>query len=168
MSEERYKVANHEEYERQDLSISGVLLFLAGLAVICILSGVMIWAMYLYLERREAAQQAPQNPLVAREAETRKASDIDTAAFPTPRLQKDEVSEMDALRQHEIDTLSTYGWVDKQAGIVRIPIQRAIELTAQRGLPTRPPGAALQAVEQQKPAARQGKTPEKKGPGSVQ
>jgi hypothetical protein len=167
MSEQRYNVTNHEEYERQDLSISGVLLFLAGLAVICILSGVIIWAMYLYLERREAAQQPPQNPLVARQAETRKASDTDTAAFPTPRLQKDDVSEMDALRQHEIDTLSTYGWVDKQAGIVRIPIDRAIELTAQRGLPARPTGA-LQPVAQQKPAARQNHTPEKKRPGSAQ
>jgi hypothetical protein len=167
MSEERRQVANQEEYERQDLNISGVLVFLAGLAVICLISGVIVWGMYRYLESRDVAQQVPQNPLVSPKGETRKASDIDTAAFPLPRLQKDDVSEMDSLRKHEIDTLSTYDWVDKQAGTVRIPIERAIDLTAQRGLPTRAPGAALEPVPQPKPAAKQGKAPEKKGPGSA-
>jgi hypothetical protein len=31
--------------------------------------------------------------------------------------------------------LNSYGWVDKEAGVVRIPIERAIELTLERGLP---------------------------------
>ena len=33
--------------------------------------------------------------------------------------------------------LDSYGWVDKNAGIVRIPIDEAMKLTLQRGLPTR-------------------------------
>ena len=33
--------------------------------------------------------------------------------------------------------LNNYGWVDKEAGVIRIPIERAIELTLERGLPTR-------------------------------
>jgi hypothetical protein len=47
-----------------------------------------------------------------------------------------------ALRAQEDDQLNHYGWIDKKAGIVRIPIERAMELTAARGLPVRgQPGA---------------------------
>ncbi len=39
------------------------------------------------------------------------------------------------LRVSEKDTLSTYGWVDRKAGVVRIPIERAFELVEKRGVP---------------------------------
>ena len=42
------------------------------------------------------------------------------------------------LRATEDAILTTYGWVDRKGGIVRIPIDRAIDLLAQRGLPTKP------------------------------
>jgi hypothetical protein len=41
------------------------------------------------------------------------------------------------LRRHEDQVLTSYAWVDRRAGIVRIPIERAIELLAARGLPAR-------------------------------
>ena len=43
-----------------------------------------------------------------------------------------------ALRAEETHTLTTYGWVDAQAGIVRIPIDRAMELLVARGMPSSP------------------------------
>jgi hypothetical protein len=42
------------------------------------------------------------------------------------------------VRQGYDQRLTTYGWVDRNAGKVHIPIERAIQLTAERGLPTRP------------------------------
>lgn len=42
------------------------------------------------------------------------------------------------MRLREENTLSTYDYVDKNAGTVRIPIDRAMDLLAQRGLPVRP------------------------------
>ncbi len=36
--------------------------------------------------------------------------------------------------------LNSYGWVDRKHGVIRIPIERAMDLVAQRGLPTRGPG----------------------------
>ena len=39
-------------------------------------------------------------------------------------------------------TLYSYGWVDERAGIVRIPIERAMDLLVQRGLPLRSQGVA--------------------------
>jgi hypothetical protein len=42
------------------------------------------------------------------------------------------------MRADEDERLNNYGWVDEDAGIVRIPISEAMKLTLQRGLPTRP------------------------------
>lgn len=48
------------------------------------------------------------------------------------------VLEIAEIRAMENELLNNYAYVDRQAGTVRIPIDRAIELLAQRGLPTRP------------------------------
>ena len=42
---------------------------------------------------------------------------------------------MEVFAAREEGELTTYGWVNKTSGIVRIPIQRAMEILAQRGLP---------------------------------
>lgn len=56
---------------------------------------------------------------------------------PSPRIEEHPAGELQQLRQQEDRTLTTYGWVDRQAGIVRIPIDRAIDLQLQRGFPAR-------------------------------
>ena len=45
--------------------------------------------------------------------------------------------ELQQWRAAEEESLRSYGWVNKEAGIVRIPIARAMELLAERGLPSR-------------------------------
>ena len=56
-----------------------------------------------------------------------------------PRLALKSIprSKFRSLHAQEDQTLSTYGWIDKNKGVVRIPIDRAIELQLQRGFPTR-------------------------------
>jgi hypothetical protein len=56
---------------------------------------------------------------------------------PEPRLQTDPRDDMANLRRSEDDVLDSYGWVDRNAGVVRIPIERAMTLVVERGLPTR-------------------------------
>ena len=65
------------------------------------------------------------------------------AKFPQPRLETNEPMEINDFRVQEEKTLNSYGWVDQQAGVVRIPIARAMELLVQRGLPTRPQAGRL-------------------------
>jgi hypothetical protein len=60
---------------------------------------------------------------------------------PAPRLQVAPATDLANLRATEQARLGSYGWVDQQAGVVHIPIERAMALIAQRGLPTRRPGA---------------------------
>ncbi len=56
---------------------------------------------------------------------------------PEPRLQANAVEDLRQMRAVEDQVLNSYGWVDRKKGVVRIPIDRAIELLAQRGLPGR-------------------------------
>ena len=56
---------------------------------------------------------------------------------PEPRLQAHPADEIQVLRQHEEDVLNHYGWVDQKAGVVRIPVDKAIDIMAQRGFPTK-------------------------------
>jgi len=50
-----------------------------------------------------------------------------------PQLEVDAAAELRRLRDAESATLSNYGWVDKQRKIVRIPVDRAADLLAERG-----------------------------------
>jgi hypothetical protein len=54
---------------------------------------------------------------------------------PEPRLQIDPQQDLAALRQQEQQRLSGYGWVDRERGLARIPVERAMEDIARRGLP---------------------------------
>jgi hypothetical protein len=57
---------------------------------------------------------------------------------PLPRLQVQPVQDLAGLRQQQDDALHSYGWVDRNLGTVRIPIDRAMDLLLERGLPVRP------------------------------
>ncbi len=68
-----------------------------------------------------------------------------TQTFPTPRVQIDNGDQDIAdLHAREDLLLDNYTWIDQSKGTVRIPIERAMELIAQRGLPVAPP-AEVQA-----------------------
>ena len=56
---------------------------------------------------------------------------------PEPRLQTNPREDLRTLRAKEDELLGSYGWVDKNAGVVRIPIEDAMKLTVERGLPAR-------------------------------
>jgi hypothetical protein len=79
------------------------------------------------------------NPLVTNApADTRHISkDYPQGAFPNPKLEEDERGQLNDIRLKEEQTLSTYDYIDQKAGTVRIPIERAMDLIAQRGLPVR-------------------------------
>jgi hypothetical protein len=49
---------------------------------------------------------------------------------PTPRLQVDEESDLAAYRRRQNGLLSTYGWIDRDKGVVRLPIERAMDIVA--------------------------------------
>ena len=134
----------HGSYERQDLQASGVLYFLLGLAVATLLCIVALRGLFVVLDRREKAVEPAVNPLVTNvPTDTRHiAPAYPQGAFPNPKLEEDERGQLNGILIDEEKTLYSYGWVDENAGTVHIPIERAMELIVQRGLPVRPQGAA--------------------------
>lgn len=150
-------------YERSDIGISGVLYFLLALALAGFFVYFVVDGLYHYLNKRFETEQAPVNPLVLNApADTRKLSadykEYLKQDFPSPQLEIDERGQLDKIRTDEAETLNTYDWVDQKAGTVRIPIDRAMDLLAQRGLPVRTQGAAAAS-----PAAQSAQPPKKKG-----
>ena len=152
-------------YERSDIGVAGVLYFLVGLAVAGLFVYIVVAGLYAFLEKRSQAEQAPLNPLVTNApADTRHiANDYPQGSFPNPKLEEDERGQLNDIRLKEEQTLSTYDYIDKNAGTVRIPIDRAMDLIAQRGLPVRAQaGTAAAPTEQPKPAPEKVKEKEKK------
>ena len=64
-----------------------------------------------------------------------------------PRLQAKPANEIYDFRIREKAELEGYGWLDRNAGTVRIPIAEAMRLTVERGLPARPADGAAGATE---------------------
>jgi hypothetical protein len=56
---------------------------------------------------------------------------------PPPSLESQPAQTVDPYRAAQQQKLNSYGWVDRSAGTIRIPIDRAMQLTAQRGLASR-------------------------------
>jgi len=127
------------EFEQQDLSAKSVFGFLAGLAVAVSIVVLILVGTFKLLDRSEARNQPEQNPLTNKvSADTRAVTEENTKKFPEPRLESNERSDINKFRLQEEQTLNSYGWVDQKAGVVHIPIDRAMGLIAERGLPTRP------------------------------
>lgn len=75
---------------------------------------------------------------------------------PGPRLQTTEPVDLAAYRSEKESKLTTFGWVDKAAGTVHLPVQYAKDLVLKRGFPPRDPAALLAAQQAQ---ATQGTAP---------
>jgi len=111
-------------YERRDLSIRLIWGFLAGLLVTLIAVLLLMGWLFGYFQASQARREAPPSPLT----ETRQVP-------PGPMLQVTPQQDLKAMRSQEDALLHSYGWVDQKAGIVRIPIDRAMQLLVERGLP---------------------------------
>jgi hypothetical protein len=103
-------------YERSDADPRLIGALALGIAVFLILTPYLLLALY-----PDAVGHAP----VAK----------GLPQPPAPRLQVHPRSDLERLRADDQARLESYGWADRQGGIVRIPIEQAMRLLAERGLP---------------------------------
>jgi hypothetical protein len=125
------------EHEESDVNIRAIFVFGAVLTAVAIVIHLAVWGLFAYFESRAAAGAVRQYPLAGDEPRLP----------PEPRLQTAPRLDLQALRRSEDAVLTTYSWVDRGAGIVRIPIDEAMRLTVERGLPVR----QLAGEEQKRP-----------------
>jgi len=119
-------------YEATDVNPNAIWIVTAGIVVSVALVILCVTWMFHYLIRRDLASQ--QRSEIDR---VTKAVAATRPQFPEPRLQVAPQVDLAALRAREDATLNGYGWVDRKAGVVRVPIERAMDLLIQRGLPVR-------------------------------
>ena len=115
-------------HETSDVNIRGILAFGAGLLISAVIIHFLVWLLFAYFASRESQLAVRQFPLAAEQQ---------NRLPPEPRLQANPRQDLADLRRREDALLGSYGWVDKNAGIVRIPIGEAMKLTLERGLPAR-------------------------------
>ena len=133
---------DHDGFEQEDLSSRSALYFLAGLVLVCLVVYLIVFGMYRFLDSYATAHQPPMSPMVTPEADTRAVTPQNAETFPQPRLEENERTQFRSFIEDQDRKLATYDWVDKDRGTVRIPIDRAMELIEQRGLPVHAEGAS--------------------------
>jgi hypothetical protein len=112
-------------YEPKDIdtfviTATGLALGFTTIAIV-----MSMWFVFNFLLNR-AAKESPPAPLLQRELPT---------SPPQPRLEEAPDADLKAVRQREDQMLGNYAWVDQRNGVVAIPIDRALDIVSQRGLP---------------------------------
>lgn len=118
---------HHTRHEESDVDALSIFGFGAGLIVVLLAALLVVRVLFGVL--------AVSTPTIAPDPMT---AGQETRLPPEPRLQQTPREDLRAFRTGEDELLNRYEWVDRQAGVVRIPIAEAMKLTVQRGLPSRP------------------------------
>jgi hypothetical protein len=148
---EPQKIDASAGYERSDASVTGIAVFLTALAIFVAVTGLLCYGIGKVFNAHMNKEDGP-NTKWTKTADVRQLGNLPsnpelqnkvaelTKSFPTPRVQTDDGNQDVAdLHARENLLLDHYSWVDQKAGKVRIPIERAMELIAQRGLPVAQP-----------------------------
>ncbi len=111
-------------HEHKDVDVIGLVMVVVLLLLIIAICLMVSWGVLHFHNRSHPAQQPPEVQM-AREM----------ASFPAPQLIEHPGYEWKKTRSEQKSELETYGWIDRSAGIVHIPIARAMQLIVERGLP---------------------------------
>ena len=136
-------------HEPNAVNIPGVVKFLIWLSVAVMVVALLMWGLLHYFDKRKAREAPPPSPLAP-----------EARLPPEPRLQgapgsvSSPAEDIRQFREQEDQMLSSYGWIDQQRGIIRIPIEQAKKLIEQKGAPATPPkatpGVAAPGVEKKR------------------
>jgi hypothetical protein len=138
-------------YETSDVQVGGILVFLVSLGIFLAIFFVFCFGMGKVINNALIKHDGPPNkwnqmnqlPVNAKRKNLESNATMEqeqlkmmTARFPTPRLQMDDGNQdLADLHAREDLLLDHYTWVNREQGTLRIPIGRAMELIAERGLP---------------------------------
>jgi hypothetical protein len=145
------KVDTSKGFEQTDVRVSGVVTFLVALSIFAVVTAVLAYGIGKVINARMTKEDGPPSKW-SKTVDVRQLGNMPnspemqnklaemTQNFPTPRVQTDDGNQDVAdLHAREDLLLSNYSWLgqsqDQSQGKVRIPIERAMELIAQRGLP---------------------------------
>lgn len=124
--EPSHEPKREDGYERRDANIRALVTFGVGLAVLVVVAIFLMQWMFRFVSKEEPLGPPP--------------TPFENARMlpPQPRLQVEPHVDLKAYCEQQLNDLNSYGWVDRRAGVVHIPIDRAMDDLVKQGLPTRP------------------------------
>jgi len=139
-------------YEQSDVKVTGIIVFLTSLAIFVAVCGVVTYGIGKLINAELNREDGPNTKWTTdADAQIRTLGNMPaspdlqnkiaemTKRFPTPRVQTDDGNlDVADLHAREDLLLDNYSWVDRSQGKVRIPIERAMQIIAQKGLPVAP------------------------------
>jgi hypothetical protein len=113
-------------YETSDAEVRGVFTFLVVLSLVLIFTALLSWGMFKYFSTSQANRVPASAFAGARQ-------------LPAgPQLQVNPRQDLLRFRAEQEHALESYSWENRDDGTVRVPIERAMELLLQKGLPVAP------------------------------
>jgi hypothetical protein len=120
-------------YETSDADVRGVFTFLVVLSLVLIFTALLSWGMFKYFSLAQG-NRVPASPFAG------------ARQLPAgPQLQVNPRQDLLRFRAEQEHSLESYSWENKEDGTVRVPIERAMELLLQKGLPVAPSASATGA-----------------------
>ena len=111
-------------YETRDADARGVFIFLVVLGIVLVIVSLVCWEMFRYFSAHTGSGSASESPFA------------DTRQLPLgPQLQVNPREDWLKYREEQEKSLETYEWVNRSAGTVRVPIEKAMELLVKKGVP---------------------------------
>jgi hypothetical protein len=126
-------------FERRDLSPRVTISIIVGVLVGLWVTTAFVYFYFVFLVHHRANVSPPALPIEAH----------GNPVPPEPRLQQSPREDLKAMRGREDWQLTHYSWVNKQKGIISIPIEQAIQLLARRGIPPQKQPANLKLSQPQ-------------------
>ena len=140
------RAALKARHETTDIHVTGIFIFAAGLllTLFIFLAGLVVFfkttgVLDRFLDKRRAQGEPGSNSLVRVQPD-----------YQGPLLQIRPEQDLHHMQQANAVDLRTYGWTDRRQGIVHVPIDHAMDLIAQRGLPPVSPGLTVEQIQQQR------------------
>jgi hypothetical protein len=120
-------------YETRDANVGGVFHFLVYLSIVLVFTMLLCWGLFRYFSV-DQANPAPASPFAG------------TRQLPSgAQLQVNPRQDLLRFRAEQDKSLESYAWENRTGGIVRVPIERAMELLLQKGVPVAPEPSAAEA-----------------------
>jgi len=139
-----------EGHEKKDADVATIVLIAVGVLLLVLLVQLTVWMTLRHLRLSRAEKE--QGPALVNES---------VKQFPAPRLQIDPAVDLAKMRASDLRDLDSFAWIDQKAGVFRIPIERAMQLLAERGLPDVGGKQTPLSLMQARPAAKKSLPPHK-------
>ena len=120
--------------EADGVNYRGILWFVVILAITVGVCQALMVGMFKVFEHQVRNADPGRPPMMSPSTSPQPGMSVDIGA-PGPVLLTDESGNLKQFRKAEDEDMHSYGWIDKNAGIVRIPIDKAKELLLERGIP---------------------------------